>query len=401
MSFAAVICASHSTSVASTPPTVPGGKGAELRAGLNFAGHSLVEYQARQAAEAGATHVMILVGAVTQPLSRAVDRLTADGIPVALVRDMVSLVREAPRDRDMMLIADGAIVAQKHFTAVAAHPGNVLLSVDDTRASAGFERIDGQHRWAGLLRVSPDLLFGTLDMLGDWDLELTLMRAAVQASGYRVVVPQEDLLEGRVALIDSQASADLVAQALLGSQRDTVSTEGGAEHYLLSHAATRLAPMLLRTQVPAMQVRIGGMALAMMGVIAVMLSWPVFGMLLMLCGLVASLTSDRLGQLARRTQDDGWVALAPSLIVLLGFVLLGNEAYAQMDGLYLALLVGVILLAVRWRRTGGLRPWALFTPGSALVVVLAATFLSNVGTGLSLGVLCAIGSVGMMVLKRG
>ncbi|MGK2909584.1 MAG: hypothetical protein ACSLE1_07265 [Sphingobium sp.] len=401
MSFAAVICASHSTSVAPAASVALGGTSAELRAGLNFAGHSLVEYQARQAAEAGATHVMILVGAVTQALSRAVDRLTADGIPVTLVRDMVSLVREAPRDRDMMVIADGAIIAQKHFTAVAGHPGNVLLSVDDSRASAVFERIDGQHRWAGLLRVSPDLLFGTLDMLGDWDLELTLMRAAVQAGGYRIVVPQEDILEGRIALIDSQASADLVAKALLGGQRETPSTEGGAEHYLLTRAATRAAPMLLRTQVPAIQVRIGGMALGAMGVIAAMLNWPVLGMLLMLCGLIASLTSDRLGQLARRTQDDGWVALAPSLIVLLGFVVLGSEADAQMDGLYLASLVGVILLAVRWRRTGGVKPWALFTPGSALIVMMIVSILSGVGAGLALGVLLAIGSVGMLVLKRG
>ena len=397
MSFAAVICASHS---ASTLPSASKTAGVELRAGLQFAGHSLVEYQARQAADAGATHILILVGAVTQALSRAVDRLTADGISVALVRDMVSLVREAPRDRDMLLIADGAIIAQHHFTAVAAHPGNVLLSVEDSRASAGFERIDAQHRWAGLLRVSPDLLFGTLDMLGDWDLELTLMRAAVQAGGFRIVVPQEDLLEGRVALIDSQASADLVAQALLGAQRSVPSTDAGAEHYLLSRLAVRIAPMLLRTQVPALQVRIGGMALAAMGVIAAMLDWPVFGMLLMLCGLTASLTSDRLSVLARRAQEDGWVALAPSLIVLLGIFVVGDEAGARGEGLYLALLVGIVLLAVRWRKTSGQKAWLLFTPGSALILIILVTILVSVGAGLVLGIFCAIGSIGMLVLKR-
>jgi hypothetical protein len=397
MSFAAVICASHSTVAAPSPSK---GGGVELRAGLQFAGHSLVEYQARQAAEAGASHILILVSAVTQPLSRAVDRLTADGIPVALVRDMVSLVREAPRDRDMLLIADGAIIAQKYFTAVAAHPGNVLLCLDDTRASAGFERIDGQHRWAGLLRVSPDLLFGTLDMLGDWDLELTLMRAAVQAGGYRVVVPQEDLLEGWVALVESQASADLVAQALLGAQRDTPSAEGGAEHYILSRLAARIAPMLLRTQVPAIQVRMGGMALAGMGVIATMLDWPLFGILLMLCGLTASLTSDRLGELARHSQDDGWVALMPSLIVLLGVIVLGDEAGVRMEGIYLALLLGIVLLAVRWRRTSGQKWWMLFTPGSALILIFLVTLVSSVSGGLMLAMLCAIGSVGALVLGK-
>ncbi|MES2272490.1 MAG: hypothetical protein V4533_16580, partial [Pseudomonadota bacterium] len=222
-----------------------------MRAGLHFAGHSLVEYQVRQAADAGATHILILVSAVTPFLSQAVDRLTADKINVSLIRDMVSLVREAPRDRDMLLIADGAIIAQNHFVSISQRSGNVLLAVDDSRVSAPFERIDGQHRWAGLLRATPEVLFGTLDMLGDWDLELTLMRAVVQAGAHRLIVSQEDILEGRVALIDSQASADLVSQGLLSKGSDALSTDGGAEHYILSHAATRLAPMLLRTQVPA------------------------------------------------------------------------------------------------------------------------------------------------------
>lgn len=397
MSFAAVICASHSTNVA--PSSLAGGS-AELRAGLHFAGHSLVEYQARQATEAGATHVMILVSAVTQPLSRAVDRLTADGIPVMLVRDMVSLVREAPRDRDMLLLADGVIIAQKHIAAVAAHPGNVLLVADDSRATAAFERIDGQHRWAGLLRVSPDLLFGTLDMLGDWDLELTLMRAGVQAGGFRIVVPQEDILEGRIALVDSQAAADMVAQALLGGQSEASSGEGGAEHYLLSRIATRIAPTLLRTQVPATQVRIGGIALAAMGVIAVMLSWPIFGMFLMLCGLTASLTSDRLDQLALRSQDDGWLALLPGIIVLLGVITLGGEAGVQAEGIYLALLLGIVLLAVRRRRTTDMKAWAIFTPGSALLILMIVTLVSSVAAGITLAILCAIGSVAMMVLRK-
>lgn len=398
MSFAAVICASHAIASGTAPSSA--GTSGELRAGLHFAGHSLVEYQVRQAAEAGASVVLILVGAVTQLLSRAIDRLTADGIAVALVRDMVSLVREAPRTSDMLLVADGAIIAQQHYTAIAAQPANVILAAGDSRATAALERIDGQHRWAGLLRVSPDLLFGTLDMLGDWDMELTLLRAAVQAGAHRVIVPQDDILEGRVALVDSQAAADMVAQAQLGREADAPSGEGGAEHYVLRRSAIGIAPMLLRTQVPALQVRIGGMALAAIGVVAAMLDWPIFGMLLMLCGIVASLTADRLGQLARRGQDDGWVAIGPNAVVLAGIIVLGNAAPGAFAGLPLALLLGIIILAVRWRRTGGIAPWALFTPATALLLLIVATLFSGVGAGITAATLCAIGSVGMLVLGR-
>ena len=96
MSFSAILSASRTT--ADTP--------AGLRASLHFAGQTLIEYQARQAARAGADRIMILVSVITPAVSQAVDRLSADGIAVALVRDMVSMVRDVPRDADVLLVAD-------------------------------------------------------------------------------------------------------------------------------------------------------------------------------------------------------------------------------------------------------------------------------------------------------
>src|SRR3546814_9127421 len=93
---------------------------------------------------------------------------------------MVSMVRVDPRDADALLVADGAIIGQAYFEAMAAHQGDALLVTDDSRASAPFERIDAGQRWAGLVRVNPDLLFNTLDMIGDWDLALTLDRKSTR-----------------------------------------------------------------------------------------------------------------------------------------------------------------------------------------------------------------------------
>lgn len=392
MPFAAVICASHGASDL-TGTAVDG-----LRATLNFAGNTLVEYQVRQAREAGAGQIMILVGAVTQPLSRAVDRLAAEGVPVKLVRDMVTLVREVPRDRDMLLVADGAIVAQRHYDMIAHTAGNAVLVAEDSRATAGFERIDAAQRWAGLLRVDPELLFGTLDMLGDWDLELTLLRAAVQAGATRFAVPQEDILEGQVALVERQDAADLVAQALLGRSRAKQDARGGAEHYLLGRAAARIAPMLLRTQVPALQVRIGAMALSAIGVVAGLLAWPAFGLALMLLALILSLSADQLVQLARRSGHDDSAAFIAPAIILLGIALLAGEAERQMEGICLALLLAILFLAERWRRLPPMRPWTIFTPGSALLLLFAFALIGRLSFGISLAVLCAIASVGRALL---
>lgn len=386
MTFAAILSASR----ASTDSA------GSLRAGLHFAGQTLVEYQARQAVRAGADRIMILVSVITPILSQAVDRLSADGIAVALVRDMVSMVRDAPRDSDVLLVADGVIVAQAQFNVMAERGGNALLVTDDSRASASFERIDAGQRWAGLARISPDLLFSTLDMIGDWDLSLTLVRAAVQAGARRVTAPQDDLLEGRVALIETQAQADLVSQAVMSSGSRTARSRGGIEHYLLAPAARMASPALMRTQVPATQVRIAAMVLGAIAMVPIELLWLATGFCLLLLALLLAEIADRLDELTLRSPPMGWTAFVVPFFAVGGISLAGGGIVATC----LALLLAVIQLADRWRRTGGARPWMIFTPSSALMLLLLTSLTGAYSLGFELSILAAIASVGAIILLK-
>lgn len=386
MSFAAILSASRASG--DSPPG--------LRASLYFAGQTLVEYQARQAAQAGADRIMIVVSVITPALSQAVDRLSADGIAVALVRDMVSMVRDAPRDSDVLLVADGAIVSQAHFDAMGAADGNVMLVTDDSRASTPFERIDAGQRWAGLARISPDLLFGTLDMIGDWDLALTLVRTAVQKGARRITVPQDDLLEGRVALVETQAQADLVAQAVTAVGAVQAQARGGIEHYLLAPVARIVSPSLMRMQVPAMQVRIAAIALGAVALVPIELGWPLTGFFLLLVALLLSEISDRLGDLALRVPLMNWLAFCVPAIVLAGMVFAGGTTMAA----DLALLLGIVMVADRWGRTGTARPWMIFTPGTALLLLILTGFLGLMVQGFRTAILLAIASIAAMLLRR-
>lgn len=386
MSFAAILSANRATADA----------GAGLRASLHFAGQTLVEYQARQAARAGADRILILVSVITPALSQAVDRLSADGIPVALTRDMVSIVRDAPRDSDVLLMADGAIIAQSHVEALAAAEANALLVSDDSRASAPFERIDAGQRWAGLARISPDLLFGTLDMIGDWDLALTLVRAAVQKGARRITVPQDDLMDGRVAIVDGQQQADLVAQAVTAKGAVATSVRGGVEHYLLSRLARMIAPALMRMQVPALQLRVAGVALAAIALVPVQLQWIAVGFLVALFALLASEVADRLDHLALRPSPQGWLAFATPTIVLAVIALAGATAIT----VHLALLLSIIMVAERWRRTGSVRPWMIFSPGTALLLLLVTSLFDALAVGIEVAMIAAIGSLAAIVLRR-
>ncbi|WP_420143239.1 hypothetical protein [Sphingobium sp.] len=386
MSFAAILGASRAS----------GDSPAGLRASLYFAGQSLIEYQARQAAQAGADRIMILVSVITPALSQAVDRLSADGIAVALIRDMVSMVRDAPRDSDVLLVADGAILAQAHFDEIGQANGNVMLVTDDSRASAPFERIDAGQRWAGLARISPDLLFGTLDMIGDWDLALTLVRTAVQKGARRITVPHDDLLEGRVALVESQAHADLVARAVTAAGAGQGHSRGGIEHYLLAPLARIVSPSLMRMQVPALQVRIAAIALGAVAMVPIELLWPLTGFCLLIAALFLSEISDRLANLALRPPPTGWLALGAPIMALVGMVLAGGTTLAA----DLALMLGIIMLADRWRRTGNARPWMIFTPGTALLLLILSGLGGMMTGGFRVAMLLSIASVATILLKK-
>ena len=386
MSFAAILSAIRAS----------GDSPAGLRASLYFAGQTLIEYQARQAAQAGANRIMILVSVITPALSQAVDRLSADGIAVALVRDMVSMVRDAPRDSDVLLVADGAIVSQSHFDNVGATDGNVMLVVDDSRAGAPFERIDAGQRWAGLARITPDLLFGTLDMIGDWDLALTLVRTAVQKGARRITVPQDDLLEGRVALVENQTHADLVAQAVTAAGTTRGQSRGGIEHYLLAPLARLVSPPLMRMQVPGLQVRIAGIALGAVALMPIQLGWALTGFCLLLVALLLSEISDRLADLSLRAPLTGWFAFGASVAVLVGIVLAGGTTLAA----DLALMLAIIMVADRWKRTGTARPWMIFTPGTALLLLILSGFAGMMTGGFRIAMLLAIASVGAIMLKK-
>jgi hypothetical protein len=385
MSFAAILSASR---VSADSP-------AGLRASLHFAGQTLIEYQARQAARAGADRILIMVSVITPALSQAVDRLSADGIAVALIRDMVSMVRDAPSDSDILLVADGAIIAQSHYDAIGSAEGDALLVTDDSRASAPFERIDSGQRWAGLARITPGLLFGTLDMIGDWDLALTLVRSAVQKGARRITVPQDDLMEGRVALVDGQQQADLVAQSVTAAGANRLAARGGVEHHLLAPIARMISPALMRMQVPALQVRIAAAALAAIALVPIELQWIVTGFCLALVALLLAEISDRLDELALRPPPAGWLAFLTPGLALLAMIL----AAATPLAVDLALILAILLVADRWRRTGDARPWMILTPGTVLFLLIVAGTAGFLLAGFRIAMIAAIASVGAVILR--
>ncbi|MPT49084.1 MAG: hypothetical protein E2598_11825 [Sphingobium sp.] len=383
MPLAAILCA---TAPSSDHPDI-------IRGQIIFAAQTLIEYQARQASAAGASELFIVVDAVTPQLSRIVDHLIGDGIEVHLIRDMTSLMRLLPRDADVLLFADGMVVNQSHVARLADVQGDALLVVEDGAETSHLERIDTLHRWAGVARLSPQTLFSTLDLIGDWDFVLTLFRATVQSAPQRILAPRSDVTEGRIALIDRQDTADLVSRSLVADT--TIQAQrAGVERYLLEPVARFIAPRILRLQIPSRHISLAAIAMAALGLALMVPGWTTAGLLLFLLSLLTAIVADQVAAVGRIAgAQDGRLRLGSELLVAGGIALMGQQRGLSSDGLHMAIAVAIITVALYQKRPFSVPAWAIFTPGSAVLLLLLAN-----GVGLIAGPVIALASLAAMLL---
>ena len=189
-----------------------------LRALLPLAGQTLIEYQARCLAALGAAPLLVLVERVPVALNDAFERLRGEGIAVVAVSD-------GGRGREPLRGGHRRHPARRrhrprHERRRAARRGSdgeaAILTVPDDDEHDGFERIDASHRWAGLARLPAALVGATAAMIGDWDLQSTLLRRAVQ-SGARLVPAASGEGAGPF-LADGEAMAGFERRLLLASR---------------------------------------------------------------------------------------------------------------------------------------------------------------------------------------
>jgi hypothetical protein len=186
-----------------------------LHALAPLAGRTLVEYQVRCAAAIGAAPIVVVVERVPPTLQAAFERLRAEGIAVIPVSDAMEAAARFDPEFAVLQMADGVAPAAPLLAELAEEPAPSILTVPDDEQHRSFERIDNDHRWAGLSIISSALLSDTARMLGDWDLQSTLLRRAIQ-EGARLVPAPEGL---RPFLAATDANGAAFDRHLLDSSR--------------------------------------------------------------------------------------------------------------------------------------------------------------------------------------
>jgi len=266
-----------------------------LRSLFPLAGRTLIEYQVRCAVAAGAAPVVVVVERVPQGLQDAFERLRLDGIGVFPVSDVNDAVSRFEAGSLILLIGDGIAAPVGLVTELAQEPEPAVATVPDDEEHEVFERIDGATRWAGVAVVDAPLLGSTAAMLGDWDLQSTLLRRAVQEGARRV--PASDI-GGEPLLVES-------ADQLADFQRHLVHSSRGprddwVSRYLLPPLEDFATEQLMETAVRPTWLIFAALALTIGGAICFTRGWLGAGLVLLLLSTPLDLVAARLATLRLR-----------------------------------------------------------------------------------------------------
>ena len=271
-----------------------------LRALLPLAGRTLVEYQARCAAAAGAAPVIVMVERVPQALQDAFERLRLEGLSVFPVSDVHEAVSRFEAGSSILLIGDGIAPPAALVAQMAEEEDATVAVVADDEAHEKFERIDNASRWAGVALIDSALLASTARMLGDWDLQSTLLRRAIQEGALRVPTSSgaEPLLAER-----PEQLADFQRGLLAGSK---VERDDAASRYLLPPVEDFATERLLDTPIRPEWLMWAAVAFSFAAAICFTQGWLGAGLGLLLIAapldlIAARLASIRLRPLAARS----------------------------------------------------------------------------------------------------
>jgi len=247
-----------------------------LRALLPLAGKTLVEYQVRCVAAASAAPIVVVVERVPAALQDAFERLRLDGIGVIPVSDVNEAVSRFEAGSNILLLGDGIAPSPTLIAAVADEPEAVVTTVPDDEVHEAFERIDAETRWAGVALVEAKTLGSTAAILGDWDLQSTLLRRTIQDGALRWHASDHG---GEPLLAERQEQLEAFQRKLVEGSPET--RRDWASRFVLPPIEDLATHQLMRTSVRPAWLIWGALALTIGGAIAFSRGWLGTGLALL------------------------------------------------------------------------------------------------------------------------
>jgi CTP:molybdopterin cytidylyltransferase MocA len=308
------------------------------RAALPLAGATLVEHQIRRLAAAGAERPILLVEQMSPALAAPLARLRADGIAVKLATSIAAAADLLAAEPRVLILADACLPDRALIERAASAAVPTIAVVDDTPENAAFERIDAEHRWAGIALLDGRRIAEVAQMVGDWDPISTMLRSAVQEHAARLPAGRDiPVLAGSA---ETLRAAEL---RLVAASREA--SRGWSDRFVEAPITEALLPQLFARSIQPTLPAVLSAVLAVGGGIAAIGGYRWLALVpLLLAGPLA-----RMGQrlaLIQARRLPGAVLLAHARLAGRGLAALGLGWWLMRgDGQWGWVLVAVSLLA--------------------------------------------------------
>ncbi|HET9336827.1 MAG TPA: hypothetical protein VFO12_10535 [Sphingomicrobium sp.] len=371
-----------------------------LRALLPLAGRTLIEYQARCLAAVGAAPLIVLVERLPVALNDAFERLRSEGIAVIPVSDGTEAVSRFEAGSELILLGDGIAPDMGDLERLIGEDEGIILTVPDDEAHSGFERIDAEHRWAGLARLDSNMLGATAAMLGDWDLQSTLLRRVIQ-SGVRLIPSATGNGRGPFLATGEEAMLGFERRLLVASR---TARKDAVSRYILPLVEELATEKLMETQLkPAWLVQ-AALVMTVAAAFCFTRGWHWGAVALLLLSTPLDLVAQRLASLRLRPLSPAmlsrrllWPAAGLALLALGWFEARHGSGWGAMIA---ALGAGAFAEAGRVERQGIAVPAAEWHLSRRTAIWLALPFAIGGWWSVYLGLLALYAAASFFVIQH-
>ena len=347
-----------------------------LRALLPLAGRTLIEYQARCVAASGAAPIVVVVERVPQALQDAFERLRLDGIGVFAVSDVHEAVSRFEAGTMILMLGDGIAPTAGLVTTIAEEAEPAIATVPDDDAHAAFERIDSETRWAGVALVDARTLGSTAAILGDWDLQSTLLRRTLQDGARRWPVGGENWAEP--LLVERAEQLDDFQRTLIAGSREP--RRDWASRYVLAPVEDFATEQLMETGVRPAWLVWAALALTLGAAGAFSRGWLAAGLVLLALTTPLDIIASRLATLRLKPLPKRMFSrrlLWPAAgIALLALAIWESRHASGWGAIMAAAAAAAFAEAARLEGAAGLpgEPWLLSRRNAILIAIPFALF---------------------------
>lgn len=353
---------------------------------LPFGGLTLVEFQARLLAAAGATQIILVVARMTPELLGVIGRIGRRGGSVDAVRSAQDAVAKLHPLARVMIVADGVVTSGDIIQSLATAPHDtiVICDPDDQR----YERVGSKAAWAGLALLECKRVAEVAAMPRDYDFQSTLLRVAAQAGAEQVRLDPRDAPKHAI---------ERSAEALTRRGTSTVAALVAkpvrwAERFLLAPLVRQALPPLMARLVATLAPLALCAGLAVAAVAAIVTQHPVIGLAVAWLAIVAASIAAALGWVREENRLATVAGHARAGVVALVVLAIGIRTDPVAGGALAGALVIAGALLERAALPALLQRWWA-SPAAYLVILLPPVLAGWPLAGLAGAALYAAGTL--------